>query len=180
MSKWENFTAGRVAAFTCADGKQQSIYWDGKTPGLGIRVTANGSKSYIFQTDLYEKTLRITIGDVSTWSVGSAQEEASRLKTLTDQGIDPREQRRKVLDRIQAESAAKIAADLEALHQQKYTLEALCDSYVALLKSKGKTRSSGAANSAFKCHVLNSNPEIAALPAKCVNITSSCVNGTQS
>lgn len=86
-----NFTAGRVGGFKCRRGKQQSIYWDDRTPGLGLRVTANGAKSYIFETRLHGKTLRRTIGDVRTWTVGKAQTEATRLKTLTDQGIDPRQ-----------------------------------------------------------------------------------------
>ena len=30
----DNFTAGRVADFTCPPDKQQAIYWDGKQPGL--------------------------------------------------------------------------------------------------------------------------------------------------
>jgi integrase len=97
MRKWENFTADRVAGFKCRRGKQQSIYWDGKTPGLGVRVTAVGSKSYIFETRLDGRTLRVTIGDVRTWAIGKAQAEARHIKTLTDQGIDPRlqhEQRR--------------------------------------------------------------------------------------
>lgn len=169
MSKWENFTAGRVAAFRCEQGKQQSIYWDGKTPGLGIRVTITGSKSYIFQTDLYNKTLRITIGDVRTWTVGKAQEEAARLKTLTDRGIDPREQYKQMLASKQAEADAIAAAEQETEFQKKYTLEALCKGYTDFLKAKGKSRSSAAAHSAFKCHILTSHPEIAAIPARSVS-----------
>ena len=91
MAKRENFTAGRVEKLQCEEGKQQSIHWDGKTPGLGLRVTSAGAKSYIFETRLFGKTLRITIGDLKTWPVGKAQAEATRLKGLTDQGIDPRQ-----------------------------------------------------------------------------------------
>jgi len=90
MGKRENFTAGRVVSFKCAPGRRQSIYWDAKTPGLGLRVTDKGAKSYVFETRLHGKTLRLTIGDVRTWVLGKAQAEATRLKTLTDQGIDPR------------------------------------------------------------------------------------------
>ena len=75
--KKENFTAGRVNGYKYKTGKQQSIYWDDKTPGLGLRVTAAGTKSYIFETSLHGKTLRITIGDVRTLSVGKAQDEAT-------------------------------------------------------------------------------------------------------
>ncbi|MCX7113118.1 MAG: integrase family protein [Proteobacteria bacterium] len=102
MARWENFTAGRVNDFTCQTGKRQSIYWDGKSPGLGLRVTAAGSKAYIFETQINGKTLRLTIGDVRTWKVGKAQDEAARLKVLTDQGIDPRQ--------LKAEQAAKVEA----------------------------------------------------------------------
>lgn len=86
-----NFTADRVAAFKCEEGKQQSIFWDAKTPGLGLRVTAGGAKSYIFETRLHGKTIRITIGATRTWTVVKAQGMATRYKVQTDDGIDPRQ-----------------------------------------------------------------------------------------
>jgi integrase len=117
MAKQENFTAGRVAAYQCEDGKNQSIYWDGKTPGLGLRVTATGAKSYIFQARLHGVSIRLTVGDVRTWTVAEAQAEATRLKTLTDQGVDPRqlkvEQRAKD-EALKAERKRKAATVGEA------------------------------------------------------------------
>jgi integrase len=92
--KKPNFTAERIAGFVCDVDKQQSIFWDGKSPGLGLRVTATGAKSFIFESRLHGKTLRITIGDIRTWPIAKAQNEATRLRSLTDQGIDPRQQRR--------------------------------------------------------------------------------------
>ena len=89
--QWDNFTAGRVDAFKCATGKTQSIFWDGKTPSLGLRVTASGVKSYIFETRLNGKTIRITIGDAKTWTIAKAQAKANAYKSQTDQGIDPRQ-----------------------------------------------------------------------------------------
>lgn len=91
MGTRENFTAGRVTGYQCEPGKQQDFFWDAKTPGLGVRVTAAGAKSYIFETRLHGKTLRITIGDVRTWALGAAQAKATQLKALCDQGIDPRQ-----------------------------------------------------------------------------------------
>ncbi len=105
--KWKNFTAERVAEFTCKPGSKQSIYWDGKTPGLGVRVTANGFKSYIFQTELNGKTIRITIGDQRIWAIGKAQAETVRLKAMTDQGIDPRQVKEDQVAAIKAATAAK-------------------------------------------------------------------------
>lgn len=110
--KWDNFTAGRVDGFRCAPGRKQSIFWDGKTPGLGIRVTAAGAKSYIFETSLNGKTLRITIGDRRTWSIDEAQAKATTYKTQTDQGIDPRKVK---ADGLAAEQAAREAKQTEKL-----------------------------------------------------------------
>jgi|SRR5450830_195000 len=90
--KHSNFTASRVASFQCELGKQQSIYWDGKARGLGLRVTATGAKSYVFEARLHAKTLRITIGDVRTWELSRVQAEANRLRSLVDQGVDPRKE----------------------------------------------------------------------------------------
>ncbi|MFO1415022.1 MAG: hypothetical protein U1F10_14175 [Burkholderiales bacterium] len=46
MANRVNFTADRVADFRCDAGKRQSFLWDAKTPGLGVRVTTGGSKSF--------------------------------------------------------------------------------------------------------------------------------------
>jgi integrase len=87
----KNFTAEIIATYKCKAGKSQSIYWDAKTTGLGLRVTSNGAKSYIFETSLNNKTIRITIGDIRTYSIKAAQVEATNLKAMTDKGIDPRQ-----------------------------------------------------------------------------------------
>jgi len=117
MAKRENFTAERVARFECEPGKQQSIYWDGKAPGLGLRVTKAGTKSFIFEAWLHGKSLRVTIGDTRTWSIGKAQAEATSLKTLTDQGIDPRQQaaeQRAKVEAAQADAKSKTALVADA------------------------------------------------------------------
>ena len=89
----QNFTAARIDSFQCEFGKQQTIHWDAKTPGFGLRVTAAGARAYIFESRLFGKTIRVTIGDARAWDLGRARTEASRLKTLIDDGKDPREVR---------------------------------------------------------------------------------------
>ncbi len=163
MSK-DNFTASRVSGYSCKPGKQQSIYWDDKTPGLGLRVTAAGTRSYIFETSLHNKTIRITIGDIRTWSVRKAQEEATRLKVLTDQGLDPRKLLRERQEAIAAEKEAQAAIKLKAEYRKHLTLHALLESYTRLLDTKGKNRSAASTRSAFKCHVFT-DKAIASMPA---------------
>ncbi|CPH74690.1 tyrosine-type recombinase/integrase [Burkholderia pseudomallei] len=92
MSK-QNLTAARVESLPCELGKQQTIYWDAKTPGFGLRVTTAGARAYIFESRLFGKTIRVTIGDARAWDLGRARTEAARLKTLIDDGKDPREAR---------------------------------------------------------------------------------------
>ena len=115
--KWENFTTGRVAAFKCAEGKKQSIFWDGKVSGLGLRVMATGSKSYIFETSLNNKTIRITIGDIFTYSIAAAQKIATDYKADTDKGIDPRQVKADGLEAEQNARDAKEAARVAAQEQ---------------------------------------------------------------
>lgn len=118
-----NFTAGRVAAFQCDPGKRQSLLWDAKNPGLGVRASDGGSKSYIFEARLNGTTLRITIGDVRTWSVSNAQVEATRLKAQVDSGFDPRQQR--------LEQLAKNKADREQAKRRDLTLADVWPIYLA-------------------------------------------------
>lgn len=102
----ENFTAARIEAYLCEPGKQQTIHWDAKTPGLGLRVTKAGARAYILESRLSGETVRMTIGDTRTWVLGSARVEATRLKALIDQGVDPRELRlQKRAARVEKERA---------------------------------------------------------------------------
>jgi integrase len=132
--KWNNFTAPRVDEFKCATGKKQSIFWDGKTPCLGLRVTAAGSKAYIFETSLEGKTMRLTIGSPKTWNLDAAQAEARRLKVIVDSGRDPRQVKAAGLEAEQAERDAKQAAQTAMETQQtreSVTLGMVWPEYVA-------------------------------------------------
>lgn len=109
MSK-QNFTAARIESFQCEPGKQQSIHWDAKTPGFGLRITSSGARAYIFESRLFGKTVRVTIGDAAAWDLGRARTEAARLRTLIDDGKDPREVRAQ-------QQAAHAARQAEARRQ---------------------------------------------------------------
>ncbi|OYV28658.1 MAG: preprotein translocase [Thiomonas sp. 20-64-9] len=126
MGKRENFTAARVAEFACPADKQQAIFKDGKQPGLGLRVTAKNARAYIFESKCQGRTVRVTIGSPDTWTIDAARKEAARLKVLTDQGINPAEQRREqdeAKQRAKAERAA-IAMQSEAEAQRQQLLVA--------------------------------------------------------
>lgn len=95
-----NFAAG-VEAHHCPRGQftrtgrpiDQAFLWDAKTPGLGLRATVSGAKTYIFQAKLNGSTVRVTIGDPRSWTLDKAQKAARDLQQLVDDGKDPREVR---------------------------------------------------------------------------------------
>ena len=116
----KNFTAEVIASYQCKAGKSQSIYWDAKTTGLGLRVTSSGAKSYIFETSLNNKTLRMTIGDIRTYSIKVAQVEATNLKAMTDKGIDPRQIKAELIINNQAKVQAKKDYEAAKLIQEKH------------------------------------------------------------
>lgn len=70
-------------------------------------MTAAGAKSYIFETSLKGKTLRLTIGDVSTYTIDAAQKIAKAHRALTDIGLDPRQVESDKLTEAQAIRTAK-------------------------------------------------------------------------
>ena len=100
-----DLTSGVIARFVCPPGKDQVFLRDSKSPGLRVRATAGGAKSFVFEAKLDRKTIRRTIGDVKAWPIEEARVEANRLRVTLDRGHDPRE-----LDRqLEAAKATKVA-----------------------------------------------------------------------
>lgn len=104
------FTIGRVREIPHPP-KGQVMYWDPGTRGLGIRATPT-AKVYIFQGRLNSKTIRVKIGDVRTWPLDSndahkpgARQEARRLQSLLDKGVDPRNEKQDRLAKQEAQRA---------------------------------------------------------------------------
>ncbi|WP_429449517.1 tyrosine-type recombinase/integrase [Paraburkholderia sp. 40] len=87
-----NFTAARVNGYSCPEGKAQSFIWDNGASGLGVRATAAGARTYIWQGKLNGGTVRVTIGSPKDWKIDDARDEARRLQRLVDAGKDPREE----------------------------------------------------------------------------------------
>lgn len=127
------FTAGRIDDFSCEPGKSQSFLWDTSAPGLGLRVTAKGAKSYIFQAKFGGEAIRITIGDPKVWDISSAQTEARRLKVIIDGGKDPRRVKADAIAADEAQRAAKEAELQESLAKdlrESITLKEVWEKYI--------------------------------------------------
>ncbi len=105
-------TAGVIDRLACPAGKQQAFLRDSETPGLRVRVTTGGFKSFVYESKLDRKTMRRTIGDVKTWTIEQARIEARRLAVLLDSGHDPRTLER---EQREAQAAAKAHAAVQAV-----------------------------------------------------------------
>jgi len=122
MGSRENFTAERVRIFRCEPGRKQSIFWDAEAPGLGVRVTAGGAASYIFESRVNGQTIRVTIGSTRSWALDlpkgvkgdSARRKARTLQSMVDQGIDPRAVERERLAALEADRQAQEAEAQQA------------------------------------------------------------------
>ena len=116
-------TDERIKRIVCRDdGRNQDFWWDTEAKGLAVRVTRNGTKSFIFRGKLNGKVIVITIGDVRTWAIypqdpnpNNARTEARRLQVLIDAKIDPRHAK---AEEIQAAEAKRVeqASQQEAEH----------------------------------------------------------------
>jgi integrase len=73
----------------------------------------------------------MTIGDSRTWGIGTAQKEAARLKTMTDQGIDPRQ----VIAEAIAAKEAKAAALVLQEARETVTVGTAWGEYIKATKS---------------------------------------------
>ncbi|WP_371142182.1 tyrosine-type recombinase/integrase [Burkholderia cepacia] len=127
-----NFTAGKIAAHTCPEGKSEAFLWDSGAPGLGLRANAGGTKRYVLQAKLRGSLVRISIGDPSAWSIEKARVEARRLKTLLDSGVDPREQA--------AEQAAAYEARKAEAKRQDVTMREAWAAYLDANRSRWSER----------------------------------------
>lgn len=123
------FTAARVAGFKCPADKAQAFLWDSTAPGLGLRTTPAGAPSYIFQGRYQDKTIRLTIGGPSAWSIPEAQAKAREFQRLIDEGKDPRGLKREALAQAE-ELRQRVKAEAEAAKQDALTVRDVWATYL--------------------------------------------------
>ncbi|SBT09826.1 putative prophage CP4-6 integrase [Candidatus Accumulibacter aalborgensis] len=117
----ERLTPDRIRRLTLPEGAGQSFLWDTDAPRLAVRVTA-GAKAFIFESKLNRQTIRVTIGDVRTWTLAAARDEARRLQAMTDQGTDPRQEKR---DRIAATEAKRAEDEAKRIELERTATPAM-------------------------------------------------------
>jgi integrase len=128
LGRAHDLTAGAIERLTCPEGKTQAFLRDTQSPGLRVRVTTSGAKSFVFEAKLNRQTIRRTIGDVRAWTIEDARRESNRLRVELDRGEDPRE--------VEKAKAAEKAAQVAEATAQAVTVGDLWPTYLAEGKPK--------------------------------------------
>ena len=87
-----NFSPARIRELP-APASGNVIHYDSEVRGLGVRLTQNNARSWIFNYRVKGVERRLTIGSFSDWPLKLARDEAQRLRRLVDQGRDPMAER---------------------------------------------------------------------------------------
>jgi integrase len=128
-----------VEAMVAPPTANKVVYFGGatiqgaKTPaGFGVRVTANGAKSFVLNYRANRIERRLTIGAWPTWSVVQAVKRARELRRQIDAGEDPLGERRQVdaasrdtLENVAAEFFKREGSKLRSAAQRERALNRL-------------------------------------------------------
>lgn len=138
-----NLTKTAIEGLHPEPGKQV-IYWDAKIPGLGLRVSPGGAKTFFVQSRIKGRVRKVTIGPAAFVAPEKARKLAMDYLSKMATGVDPAPPRDKT---------AKASS-----------LGDLLTGYVALLERQGKY-SARAVGNAFKLHVEAAFPRLWKKPA---------------
>ena len=82
-------TQKTIAALTLAEGKTESIVFDGDLPGFGIRIRAGGSRTWIYQYKIGHQNRRVTLGSLAALTPACARDTAAEMHAMVRLGRDP-------------------------------------------------------------------------------------------
>ena len=112
----------------CPEGKRDVLVFDGEQRGLGVRVTASGSKTYLAQYNWRGQKRRIPLGSCSALSLAKARDAVRAIMGDVAKGIDPAAERKKAKAH-EALTLCALLSDWQALHlaskRPRYAAEAV-------------------------------------------------------
>jgi integrase len=108
-------TQKTIAALTLAEGKSETIIFDGDLPGFGIRIRAGGSRTWVYQYKLGHQHRRVTLGSLAALTPAQARDTAGEMHARVRLGEDPAGDK--------AESRARAAETVIAVVQSYLTYQ---------------------------------------------------------
>ena len=114
-------TQRRIETLACPAGAKDTLVFDDEQRGLGVRVTAGGSKSYLAQYTINRQKRRVPLGSCSAISLAAARDVVRTILGDVAMGRDPAAERKAASIEAQRK-AADVALTLGALLEQWKTL----------------------------------------------------------
>ena len=81
------FTTTRLTQCICPSEKDYVIYWDELVKGLGLKTYTSSKKSFLFQTRLGGKVIKISIGSFPTCTIDQARQKAKELDIMCSKSL---------------------------------------------------------------------------------------------
>jgi integrase len=110
-------TTASIRTIAPVPPKTDIIEFDDAVPGFGVRARAGGSKVYVVQYAIGEKTRRMSLGKVELQGVDKAREKAKDILAAVRLGKDPAGEKQR--DRTTATDTFKAVADRFLAFQKK-------------------------------------------------------------
>src|SRR5690606_35465808 len=83
------FTATRLNQCTCPPNKDYVIYWDETVKGLVLKTYLSLKKTFLFQTRLGGKVLKISIGPFPAYTSDKYRLKVKEFDVMCSNGVDP-------------------------------------------------------------------------------------------
>ncbi|GEO82014.1 tyrosine-type recombinase/integrase [Pararhodospirillum oryzae] len=114
-------TEKNIAGLVCEPGRKDRLFFDDDLPGLGVRVTAGGSKTFIVQYSAGNTKRRVPLGRWGAVALADARKAARAILGEVAGGGDPAAERRAKREEEEAKAAS-----------ERYTLGVLIEEWEAL------------------------------------------------
>ena len=103
-------TPATIRSLSLPEGKIDETFTDDDLPGLGLRIRAGGSKTWVYRYKLGNRFRRVTLGALAAMTSAQARKAAGDLHAMVRLGRDPAGER----DEGRARAAETVAAALQA------------------------------------------------------------------
>ncbi len=116
-----NFTKRSLEALPPPQDDKRATYYDKKTPGLTLRVTATNTKSFVLYRRVQGSPQRVTLGRFPSMTVDQARAKIAEINAQIVEGKNPNEEKRAVRDEIKLGDLFKLYLEQHAkLHKKSW------------------------------------------------------------
>ncbi len=116
-------TERNISVLACGPGQKDRLVFDDALPGLGVRVSATGAKSFLAQYTIDGQRRRVPIGRWGAITLDQARAAARAILGDVAKGRDPASDRTKVrIEAVAAKKAERLTFDVLLTEWEKLAL----------------------------------------------------------